>query len=197
MKALSRNLKRSEKALLIVLAVILIGLLYYKFVYVNIEETISTANAEAENLQSDVDIATAQLMGLQKMQDELDAVKADPDLSRVESYNNSTSEIAFLNDILENALQYSVSFGDVTRSGDLVRRNFTLQYQTRGYAAAQSIMEALGKSPYRCRIGDLACSIGGDNLVTISTTATFYETMVGGTADSGLPADQAATAESE
>lgn len=197
MKILSRNFKRSEKVLLVILGIILVGLLYYRLVYVNIEETIATANTEAEALQSELDVAQVQLASMQKMQNELDEIEADPNASRIESYNNSAAEIAFLNDILEGTIQYAISFADVTRSGDLIRRNFTLQYQTNNYAEAQEISKALSNGEMRCLIGDVNCSIDKDGLVTISETATFFETMVGGTPDSGLPVDKAATAEPE
>ena len=197
MKLMGRQFTRAEKILLVVLALILIALVYYKFVYTNIEQTISTANAEAETLQSELDIQQVQLASLQKMQNELDEIEADPNASRIESYNNSTAEIAFLNDILEDSIQYSITFGDVTRSGDTIRRNFTLQYQTKNYAAAQKITEALSDGSMRCLIGDMRCSTDEEGLVTVSETATFFETMVGGTPDSLLPEDPAAVAEAE
>jgi len=194
MKVMGRQFTRTEKTLLIILAVILVGLVYYKFVWTNIEATIATANAEADTLQSDLDLAQTELANLQRMQAELDEIEAGAHVSRIESYNNSTAEIAFLNDILDDTIQYSVSFGDVTRSGDTIRRNFTLQYQTRNYAAAEAITEALSNGSMRCLVGDMRCSTDEDGLVTVSETATFFETMVGGTPDSGLPADPAALA---
>ena len=49
----------------------------------------------------------------------------------------------------------------------------------------------------RCLIGDMRCSTDEEGLVTVSETATFFETMVGGTPDSLLPEDPAAVAEAE
>ena len=195
MKIFSRNFTRTEKILILILALILVGLVYYRFVYVSIEETIQAANAEADQLQSEMDVMEIKLMSLQSMQNELDSMDTGEGASRMESYNNSAEEIAYLNDILADALEYSVSFGDVTRSGNQIRRNFTLQYRTKNYAAAEQIMKELCESPNRCLVGDVQCSVADDKTVTISAAAAFYETMVGGVADSGLPADAAATAE--
>lgn len=195
MKIFSRNFTRIEKILILVLAIVLVGLVYYKFVYVNIEETISSANAEAETLQGEVDIAEAQLAAMQAKQSELDSIEASDDLSYMPSYNSSSAEIAFLNDVLDDTLQYSISFADVTRSGDQIRRNFTLQYRTKNYADAEKIIQALCDGEFRCLVGDIQCSIADDGTVTIGQTATFYETMVGGVPDSGLPVDSAAQAE--
>jgi hypothetical protein len=42
-------------------------------------------------------------------------------------------------------------------------------------------------------MSDVNCNIGPDGTTTIGVTATFYETMVGGTIDAGLPEDDAGT----
>ena len=39
----------------------------------------------------------------------------------------------------------------------------------------------------------MSCSINTDGSVNLTATATFYETMVGGTPDAGLPVDGAGT----
>lgn len=195
MKIMSRNFTRVEKILLLVLALILVGLIYYRFVDRNIRETIVSANAEASELQTELDIMEQKITVLQAEQSEMDSIESSGKMTRMGSYNNSKEEIAFLNDVLADTLQYSVSFSDVTRSGDQIRRNFALQYRTASYDAAQVIMRELCEGEFRCLVGDVSCSIADDGTVTISQSATFYETMVGGTADSGLPADTAAVNE--
>ncbi|MCR5295512.1 MAG: hypothetical protein K6E30_10155, partial [Lachnospiraceae bacterium] len=59
------------------------------------------------------------------------------------------------------------------------------------------IISQLEESPYRCLLGDISCSLheGDENAeVSVSATATFYETLVGGTPDSGLPEEKEAAA---
>ena len=191
MKILSRNFSRGEKILIAVLAIVLVGLAYYRFVYVNLDQSIASNNAEAETLQSELTVVEAKLAELVKMNDEVEAMEGQENVSYMRSYNASREEIDFLNDTLLGAIQYTVRFADVTRKGDQIRRNFTLQFTTNSYQEAMKIIEKLVKSDYRCLVGDIRCGINDEGIVTISTVATFYETMVGGEADSGLPKDSA------
>ena len=192
MKVLSRDFTRREKILLLILALVLVGLVYYRVVYVNVEKRIASANAAAESLQLELNEAEKTLAGLEAMREEVDSYKAGGDISRMGSYNDSSSEITFLNDTLKNTLEYTIAFTDVTRNGDQIRRNFTLQYQTAGYEEAAEIMRKLLTGKHRVQVGDVRCRVDKNGNVTFQEVATFYETMVGGTPDSGLPADSAA-----
>lgn len=191
MKIMSRDFTRVEKLLILFLTLILLGLAYYQFVDKPVRQAIANAEAEVQSLQTDLDAAQARLAASQKLQDSMDALEASGQKSWMSSYNNSKTEIAFLNSILADTLQYSVTFANVTRSGNQIRRSFTLQYLTQSYASAHEIMARLSQSHDRCLVSAASCSLGRDGSVSVSETATFYETMVGGTPDAGLPADSA------
>jgi hypothetical protein len=191
MKIMSRDFTRAEKLLLLVLVVILLGLGYYYFVDQPVRSTIANYEAETASLQSELDVYEAQLTHLRQVQNSMDQLQKEGNLSWMGSYNNSEAEVRFLNDILATTLQYSIAFADVTRSGNQIRRSFTLQYRTRDYQEAQDIMSRLLTGRNRCLIGDVNCSIADDGTVTMRQFATFYETMVGGTPDAGLPRDTA------
>lgn len=192
MKWLSRGFTLKEKILLLALIVILLALGYYYFVDQPIRRYNGQAMAEAESLQTELDILQRRIFHLQEVQNSLDALQEDENLSWMNSYNNSKAELAFLNDILADTLQYQISFANVTRSGNQIRRSFTLQYQTKNYQAAQDIMTMLLQCENRCLVSDARCTIAADGKVTMNQSATFYETMVGGVADAGLPVDTAA-----
>jgi len=192
MKVMSRDFTRTEKILLVLLAVILVGLVYYRFVYVFVNDSVNSSNSEAQALQTEISAAEGRLTHLKSLQSEMDTMEEAGTMSYMPSYNNSKAEIAFLNDVLAATEKYSISFAEVTRSGDQIRRSFTLQYVTTSYKDAQTILEALCESRDRCLVGDIKCSIAESGMTTVNAAATFYETMVGGTADAGLPADSAA-----
>lgn len=192
MKVMSRDFTRMEKILLLLLAVILVGLVYYRFVYVLVNDSVRSSNSEAEALQTEISVAEGRLTHLNSLQSEMDTMEEEGSMSYMPSYNNSKAEIAFLNDVLAATEKYSISFAEVTRAGDQIRRSFTLQYVTTSYKDAQTILEALCESRDRCLVGDIKCSIAESGMTTVNAAATFYETMVGGTADAGLPADSAA-----
>ena len=193
MKILSRDFTLKEKILLLVLSLILVGLAYFQFIDRPVRQELAVAEAEKEALQLELDAVMIKIAQLQKMQEELNDLSEKDSLSVMESYNNSKAEIKLLNDILADTTQYSIAFANVTRTGDQIRRDFTLQFVTSDYKAACQVIEELGNSHYRCLIGNIACSAESGDVtmgpVTVNATATFYETMVGGIVDAGLPAD--------
>ena len=191
MKILSRDFTRSEKILIAVLALILIGLAYYQFVDKPVRESIVNSQSEADMLQTELTAAQARLAAAQKVKNSMDELEATGNMSWMGSYNNSKAEVAFLNSILADTLQYSVTFNNVTRSGNQIRRSFTLEYRTGSYAAAHEIMARLCQSHDRCLVSDASCALEKDGVVVVRQAATFYETMVGGTPDAGLPVDSA------
>ena len=191
MKIMSRDFTNKEKVLLVVLALILVALAYYYFVDQNVRSTITSADAECQQLQTELDAVQQKIAHLQSLQNAMDELEASGNLTWMGSYNNGKAEVAFLNDILADTLKYSVTFSNVTRNGNQIRRNFTLQYQTLDYLSAQNIMDRLNQGENRCVLGDVKCTMDADGRVTINQNATFFETMVGGTPDAGLPVDSA------
>jgi len=201
-KILSRDFTRGEKIILVILAFVLVGLAYYQFVDKTVRESIEKANAEAEAIQVELTGVNAKIQRMEEMQAELDSIQSDPSASYMGSYNNSKEELAFLNDVLGGTLQYTITFSNVTRDGDQIRRNFSLQFTTADYAGMERIMKQLCDGKLRCLINDISYSITRYNYsaaereeygvdyyerVNLNCTATFFETMVGGTEDAGLP----------
>ncbi len=192
MKTAHREFNKAEKALLLVLALLLVGLAYFQFVYRPVSESTSKSHSERDALEIELMGVQTRLNQLAKMQEELDRIGTNGD--RMESYNNSKAELALLNNTLASAQQYSITFANVTRDGDQIRRNFTLQFTADSFATAKRILTQLAASEYRCLLGDVDYSTKTSrdkdaDLVEVSVSATFYETMAGGTPDAGLPED--------
>lgn len=192
MKMFSRDFTRTEKILILVLVALLLGLMYYQFVDKTVRSAVGSAQSEKQALQTEIDVAQARVARLQSLQNTLDALKEEGRMTYMASYNNSKPEVAFLNDILADTLSYSIEFARVTRSGDQIRRSFRLRYTTTSFRIAREILDELSSGDYRCLVGDVKCKISNDGTTVIEANATFYETMVGGNADAGLPADSAA-----
>ena len=194
MKVLSRDFTLKEKILIFVLLLILVALTYYRFVHVPCNEAIETARSEKEMYDTELLAVQKKEAQIRAMKEELDSLGELQATSRMESYNNSKAELSLLNSVLESAYNYSISFASVTRSGDQIRRNFNLQFTTGSFDAAKQIISSLADSEYRCLVDDIRCALDTSNnssrgIITVNATATFFETMVGGTADAGLPAD--------
>lgn len=185
------NFSKREKALIIVLLILLIGLIYYRFIHITVNEAKERAATQAAELQDQVTVAKARLKKIRNMESEMEGSK----LSKMGSYNNSKPETAFLNAVLSATPNYSVTFDEVTRDGNQIRRNFKLRYTTSSYSEAETIMARLTDGEYRCLINEIKCDIkSGES--TITATGTFYETMVGGKEDSALPEDSSEKSQS-
>lgn len=196
MKILSRDFNRGEKALLIFLAIVLLALCYYLVVYRPVHEGIETAHIERDNLFAELQVAQARVAVLERMQNEIDNIMSDPNVSMMPSYNNKKAVNSQINDILNN-MSFSATLSNLTRSGDQIRRNIQLQFTAPSYAEMERVLNSLCSCPYRCLVNNVNCSRAYDryydtNVYNVSLTATFFETLVGGTPDAALPADPAA-----
>lgn len=195
MKIWSRDFTRFEKILLLVLSLLLVGLVYYQFIDRPVRQAIASSKAECESIESELTVVTAQADHLEQLKNEMDDIKSSGMTSYMGSYNNSGPELAMLNDVLSDTQQYTITFANVTRSNDQIRRDFSLQFRTGDYFSMRNIIERLCESEYRCLITQMRCTTTyneKEQYVTANLIATFYETMVGGKPDAGLPEDTAA-----
>ena len=195
---MSREFSAREKVLLVVLVLLILGFVYYRFVDQPIRRDLAKAEAECASLQSELAGVRTKIHELQRMRDEIDAITSGGRNSYMPSYNSAKAELALLNDTLNRyATQYSVSFTNVTRSKDQIRREFKLEFTAADYDSVRDIIDKLTGVEYRCMLGDCECSAvevrnaqgTEETALSVSTTATFFETMAGGTADAGLPPD--------
>ena len=190
MKIMSRDFTVREKIMLLVLTLILLAVGYYLVVDQPIRTAINEAKSQQEELSTEMMLLQTKAASLSRMQSELDSIEQGGSLGKMGSYNNSKAELDELNQLLQDANTYDISFSDVTRGGDLIRRSFSLTFS--------DLVNSLCTGEWRCIVSDLRFVAGDDNLetgsVNVGVTATFYETMQGGKADSGLPADTSAAA---
>ena len=180
-----QNFSKKEKFMIILLFVLLIGLIYYRFIYITVNSKIQAANTQAQAIQTELDAANVRLAKIKKMDSFTLGVQ------RMGSYNDIKAETAYLNTALAGVPDYTVTFDAVTRDGNQIRRNFHLRFTTSSYTDAVNIIKTLTEGEYRCLVSDIRCTIGDGGQTTMDVSGTFYETMVGGTPDSALPADNA------
>ncbi len=200
MRVMSRDFTTKEKVILLILIIFLLGFGYYQFIDVPVRESLAAAEAETANLQAEITAINARIATLERMQNEISDINASGRSSYMASYNNSKAELKLLNDVLRAATQYSVSFANVTRNGDQIRRDFSLQFTAPDYDSMRNIIQNLTSVEYRCLIGNMSCTLTRVRYrdyteygaLSVSVTATFYETMVGGIEDIGLPASSTA-----
>lgn len=191
MSVLSRNFTFKEKIMLVVLSIILLGLLYFLLIDRPVRNGMAEAQSNRSQLELERDMINLKIVQLENMEKELDELVRSDKISIMASYNNSKEEIRFLNDILAGTQQYTVDFSGVTRDGDQIRRDFSLEFTAKNYAEACEVLNKLNNSQYRCLIGTVVVSSKEKDIkngaIVVKASATFYETMVGGIEDAGLP----------
>lgn len=197
MKSVTRNFTGKEKAIVAVLLVILLFLAYNHFVDEPINKSIKEEIEEQESLRKEIDKVNSKIIELQQMKTEIDALSAGDNPPLMRPYNASKEERYFLASILKHAKTWSIAIGDCTRSGDQIRRQFSASFTTENYRKMEWFLTQLTRCPYRCVINGAKISIQNSRTaegveepeVAVQLTATFFETMVGGTPDAALPAD--------
>lgn len=194
---MSRKFTTREKVLLIICAVLLLAIFYYRFVYLETTETVETFNTS--KLETDLLVAQTKAMREPAMKSEIEA-NSTKRLGVIAPYNNLQSEIAELNMILSNADTYSLDFSDPTLEGETVRRNIRISFHVGSYHAMKDILEKLRSSQYRCLLGDVFVSTASTEStgitrstdLNVNVNVTFFETTVNATSLAGLPQEEAA-----
>ena len=196
MNILTRDFTSREKAMLLVLAIIILGALYYLFIFQPTADAIALAETNAADLETQIVALDAQVAQIKKMQKSVDEYANNGHIvSIMPSYNAGKQELNFLNTTLAASEDYYVGFDNITREGNQIRREFTLKFTVAHYSEAEDIIDQLEHSDLRCLISDFEIKpveqkeTVENGEVEVSCGATFYETMFGGVADSELPED--------
>ena len=154
---LKREFSRREKILLIVLVVLILAALYFYAVDLPARQANTGLKTETEDLQNEITILSAKKAKQDKMSAELDALLADPTTVAIPDYDNLQEVISFLNTVLYNTEDYSLSFPgiDFPKEGDSVsiaRRYLSMTFVSPSYKSARTMIDRLQGSPYRCQI---------------------------------------------
>ncbi len=195
MKVMAYKFSPREKLLLAVLGALLLVLLYIWLVDQRVRVETENAQNKIASLETELATVQEQVELTRQMKAEMESVHGDQrKLSYMPSYNAEKEEVNFLNTTLSAAKDYYIGFSEVSKSGDLVRRNFSLQYTAQNYQSAVDILKSLESSDFRCLVQDLTVASSDQyraeiqsGPVTVNALATFYETMYEGETDGRLP----------
>ena len=168
---LNYSFSKREIALILGLILVLMGLLYYRFVYMEIGSQIE--QYDTTDLEAQVQMEQLQLIKWQAMQDEIEEF-GKVSTSSLKTYDNQKEEINLLNDIFEPCIRYNFSFEKPVATGDTIRRNVAVSFTTIDYASALEIIVKLHNSEDRVLIRDISITAGDltvDYLTALATEA--------------------------
>ena len=177
---MKRELTAREKTLLLVLAVLVIVLGYYKLIYEPITNQISVCRDNTQQEQLELDDALIRAAQMKKMEDALPELRQKSGGKAIPQYDNSEMLMLELRRTLAGTQDYSLDFSPgTTTQGYLVLRPISLAFQTATYAQAREIIDALSDSAYMNRISDLSIQTDRNNngLIQTSLVITYFEIM--------------------
>ena len=173
---MKKGLSAREKVLLLILIVMGIFAAYYYAFYVPTQDKIAYYQDEALYLDEQIIVAEGKSAKMVLMKKELDAIKSG-DMTNVKElpkYDNSGNVMSSLSAILSSASQYNISFGGVTESEGIVRRNISLNFTASSYEAAKSILSDIYNGDYRCLMKDLHIT-QGNGICNVNVQITYFE----------------------
>ena len=174
---------RREIVLLTVLALLLLGGVYYLLVQLPVENATMELTAQQEELMVQLSQLNEQKARMDYMQEVIEEKKAEAAvngrLPEIPVYDNFVPMMSQLNDLLAKSGEYSLTFPAVDDSGDVIRRPVQMNVRLGSYGQAEQLLRELEYGKYRCLISDL--DLAGDQSglngggVTLSGTVTFFE----------------------
>jgi len=186
---LGHTFSKKEGIIILILALLLIGMLYYRFVYMNMQSQIKAY--DTTELEDDIaleEMTAAQIASMRQAIEEED----ETGNALVAVYSNQKNELNALNDILSNADDFTVNFSTPEAEDKLVRRDATITFYAEDYATAEKIISLTENCEYFCIIKqvNLDSAISSSSMETGavrgSMTLTFYETLYGADTEVGL-----------
>lgn len=195
---MNRAFTTREKVLLVILAVLIIGIGYFKLLLEPINTSIENYRNMTASEQDEILVNTALLQKKKQMETELEELFASGDPTPIPVYDNSGNLLVELHRILDKSLDYSLNFSGTSPMDVeyLVRRPVSLTFQTPTYAQARAIINELHDSDNVNCISDLSMQINNGNLdytneiirwdedddsdyyITVSLVITYYERIV-------------------
>ena len=190
---LTYTFTKREKALLLVLALVVVAIVWFVFVYQNTTNRLIAIEGELATNQSLVTTAETQVAQQAQMESSIEQHKANGDKpTLMPAYNNLKSLMNELNTIMAAAETYSLAFDELTQDEqNHVLRGVRIDYSTANYKAAEKIVNSLAGGKYPCRIDSvtIANSTSENSGSRSSTTkgstnasahVTFFEELLDG-----------------
>jgi len=177
---MSRPFTTREKVLFVVMAVLILAALYIKFVYLDVNATVSQAPQLISDAQDQLAVEQAKNQNIKKMQTELQGNQTSGrTMSEIPDYDNSQALMIELNGILIKADTYNVNFMPLSQTGNIVRRQMQLSFTAADYDTAESIIKSISESKYRNLITSLSMTSKDNDVkngtVNVSVSVTYFE----------------------
>lgn len=180
---MDRAFTAREKVLMIILALIIIGAVYYLFVYAPSSAAVESAQSQLTQVDSELTVQQALATQRESMEEQLEELKSDgASAQTTPKYDNNAKAVAEINKALSGAKTFTLNFQDPEQSedGTAMRRTCSISFTAKSYAAAKSIIEDLMDGKYSCLVTDFSITSGASNNsddTSASVNIVYYESL--------------------
>lgn len=175
---MNRVFSTREKVLLVILAVLVLCIGYFKLILEPINDGVAAYQAEAAAEQDEILQNSALLAKMRQMRTELETLHASAEAKPLPAFDNSDRLLVELHATLGRANDYTLTFGTVAPldgSAYIMRRPLSLTFKTDTYAQARAILDALHDSDTINQISDLSVIFQNDDTLSVSLTIAYFE----------------------
>lgn len=165
-----------EKILLVILAVLLIAVGYWKLILTPINDSIDALRQQTASEQDALIQDSARAAHLTQMKAELETLLSDPNAKPLPDFDNSEKLLVELNTILSGT-DYTLNFANPTpleTGSAILARPISLTFEVSTYSAARAVLDALHDSQYVNLISDLNMNLKG-SAVRTTLSLTYFE----------------------
>ena len=165
-----------EKILLVILAVLLIAVGYWKLILTPINDSIDALRQQTASEQDALIQDSARAARLTQMKAELETLLSDPNAKPLPDFDNSEKLLVELNTILSGT-DYTLNFANPTpleTGSAILARPIFLTFEVSTYSAARAVLDALHDSQYVNLISDLNMDLKGSTVRT-TLSLTYFE----------------------
>lgn len=176
---MNRNLTKREMGMLLFLVILVIALGYIKLIFEPLQAQTAQYRSNTLQEQSELELELVRLNQMQEMQRKIDEVRASGEERTIPEYDNSGRLMLDLHRILGTAMDYSLDFSQsTTQDNYIVLRPVTMSFQTRTYAQARAIVDALSESENMNQISDLSIRMDEGASVQTELVITYFEVIL-------------------
>lgn len=181
---MNRSFTTREKALMLILAVLLLGCCYYLLVLKPSLDSIAASEAKLSELDSEITIQQAVSAKKTQLEQQIAEAEASGTPQKtLPAYDNTKNEINELNAILADAASYNINFSEADLTDAVVRRVVDISFTCDSYHAAHRVLVSLVNCKYSCLVTDIAITGSGpgqsssSGKVSASASITFFEKL--------------------
>ena len=152
---MNRELTKREKVLLLIFAILLIAVGYYKLLLEPINNQIESYRSLTQEEQMQMETAQLQAVRMKQMEAEIAQAKAAGIERKIPDYDNSAVLLPQLYQIMDSTIEYAMDFDEITFEGNIAARPVQIEFETANYQKARRVIDKLCTTGYAMQIEDM------------------------------------------